>query len=277
MAKGIFKDNVVIITGASSGIGEQLALQLAEQGACLTLAARSYDKMDTIATECRNRGGKALVVTADVANEDECVKIINETLEEYKRIDTLINNAGYGSAGHLHDLPNLRQFENVMNVNFRGSVYCTYHALPHIMKNKGRIVGISSVLGKVATWGGTAYCASKFAMAGFFDALRNEQHGSGVSVTMIYPGYVVTKFAGNIVKPDGEKMGEQGLRFYNRRIMSAERAARIIIDAAAKRKREKVLSGLGKFAVFMNKLSPKLVDRIALKIRAQRKKQTEVK
>ncbi|MBD3217146.1 MAG: SDR family oxidoreductase [candidate division Zixibacteria bacterium] len=277
MPNSVFKNNVVIITGASSGIGEELALQLADQGAWLTLAARSEDKLETLASECRNRGGKALVVTADVASEDRCVKIIDETLEEYKRIDTLINNAGYGSAGHLHELPDLRELEKVMDVNFRGSVYCTYHALPHIIKTRGRIVGISSVLGKVAAWGGTAYCASKFAMAGFFDALRIEQHGSGVSVTMVYPGYVVTKFAGNVVKPDGEKMGEKGLRFYGKSMMSAEKAARIIIDAAAKRKREKVLSGLGKFAVFMNKLSPKLVDQIALKIQAERKRRTEGK
>jgi short-subunit dehydrogenase len=275
MPNSVFKDNVIIITGASSGIGEELALQLADQGAWLTLAARSEDKLETLASECRNRGGKALVVTADVSSEEQCVKIIDETLEEYKRIDTLINNAGYGSAGHLHELPDLRELENVMDVNFRGSVYCTYHALPHIMKTTGRIVGISSVLGKVAAWGGTAYCASKFAMAGFFDALRIEQHGSGVSVTMIYPGYVVTKFAGNVVRPDGEKMGEQERRFYNKSMMSAEKAARIIIEAAAKRKREKVLSGLGKFAVFMNKLSPKFVDRIALKIQAERKKRIE--
>jgi short-subunit dehydrogenase len=277
MAVKVFKDNVVIITGASSGIGEELALQLADQGAWLTLAARNTDRLEEIATECRNRGGKALVVTADVAREEECRKIIDETLEEYKRIDTLINNAGYGSAGHLSELPDLRGFENVMDVNFRGSVYCTYYALPHIIKMRGRIVGISSVLGKVAAWGSTAYCASKFAMAGFFDALRNELHDRYVSITMIYPGLVVTNFAGNIIQSSGEKSGEAGLRFYNKRMMSAEKAARLIIEAAAKRKRQKVLSGLGKLVVFLNKLSPALVDRIGLKIQAKRKKRIEGK
>jgi short-subunit dehydrogenase len=275
MAEIVFKDKVVIITGASSGIGKELALLCAEQGALLALASRDTEELELVATECRNRGGKALVVPTDVAHEDQCKTLIEKTVAEYERIDMLVNNAGYGSAGHLDVLPDLERFKNVLDVNFRGSVYCTYYALPYLKKTQGRIVGISSVLGKVAAWGGTAYCSSKFAMAGFFDALRIELRPTGVSVTMIYPGYVATHFAGNVVRPDGTKMGDRGMRLYTKRVMTAEKAAGIILNAAEKRKREKVLTALGKFAVVINKFFPKLIDRMSLKIQDIRRKRMQ--
>lgn len=275
MSKRSFEHNVVIITGASSGIGRELALQLADQGAYLVLAARSLDQLENIATDCRRRGGKALAVKTDVGVESECKHLIDKAFGEFGRIDTLINNAGYSTGGRLDEQPDLKGFRNVMDVNFMGSVWCTYYALPYLKKNRGRIVMVSSVLGKVAIWGSTVYAASKFAMAGFSDILRNELRSEGVSLTAIYPGYVVTNFAGNVVKPDGRKMGEQGQKLYTDKMMSASRCAEIIIKSAANRKREKVLSFSGKLGVFINKISPRLIDWISIKAQQHRAKKQQ--
>lgn len=275
MSKRSFEHNVVIITGASSGIGRELALQLADQGAYLVLAARSLDQLENIATDCRRRGGKALAVKTDVGVESECKHLIDKAFGEFGRIDTLINNAGYSTGGRLDEQPDLKGFRNVMDVNFMGSVWCTYYALPYLKKNRGRIVMVSSVLGKVAIWGSAVYAASKFAMAGFSDILRNELRSEGVSLTAIYPGYVVTNFAGNVVKPDGRKMGEQGQKLYTDKMMSASRCAEIIIKSAANRKREKVLSFSGKLGVFINKISPRLIDWISIKAQQHRAKKQQ--
>jgi short-subunit dehydrogenase len=272
MDKSAFNQNAVIITGASSGIGRELALQLADQGAYLTLASRNLNELEKIVSECRRRGGKAQAVKTDVGIEDDCRRLIEQAVSEFGRIETLINNAGYSISGRLSELPDLSGFQNVMDVNFMGSVWCTYYALPHLKKHKGRIVMVSSVLGKVAIWGSAVYAASKFAMAGFSDIVRNELRSEGVSLTAIYPGYVVTNFAGNVVKPDGQRMGQQGLKLYTDRMMSAAECARIIIKAAFRRKREKVLSFSGKLGVFVNKISPRLVDWISQKAQKHRAK-----
>ncbi len=270
MTQNSFENKVVIITGASSGIGEELALQLAARKAWLVLASRKVEKLERLASICRDRGGKALVVATDVADEGQCKNLIEKTVAEYGRIDTLIANAGYTIGGLFWDHADLEAFKAVMEVNLMGSVYCTFHALPHIKKAQGRIVGVSSVLGKVAAWGHPAYSASKFAMQGFFDNLRNELAGSGVSVTMIYPGMTATNFAGNAVQADGSKLGEDGRKIYDDKTMTASTCARHIIKATAKRKREIVLTGPGKIAVIMNKFFPGLFDRIATRMQRRR-------
>jgi NAD(P)-dependent dehydrogenase (short-subunit alcohol dehydrogenase family) len=270
-----FKDNVVILTGASSGIGRELALLLASQGASLVLASRNLDQLDNLAYECTGCGGRAIAVKTDVGFEDQCKALIEQTVNEYGRIDTLINNAGYGIGGSLQDYSELDSFRNVIDVNFMGSVYCTFYSLPYIKKTRGRIIGVSSVLGKVAAWGHPSYSSSKFAMTGFFDNLRTELADSGVTVTMIYPGYVVTNFAGNVKHPDGSTLGEDGKKFYTDKMMSAEKCAQVIVKASAGRKRQKVLSGLAKFAVVMNFFFPWIVDKIAMGIRKQAKSRTD--
>ncbi len=270
MAHDSFKENVVIITGASSGIGRELALQLASQGAWLILASRNIQALNDVADGCEQNGGRVYALQTDVSSEDQCRRLIDETVRVYGRIDTLINNAGFGSRGRLDELADLETFKKVMDVNFRGTLYCTYYALPYLKQSNGRIVNVSSVLGKVAAWGGTAYCSSKFAMAGFTDALRNEMAGESVTVTGVYPGYIITNFAGNVVKQDGSRMGDEGMKLYTSGMMTAQACASKIIKAAAKRKREIVLTGLGRFAVFLNRVSPKLVDWLALRIQKQR-------
>ena len=257
-----FQDNVVVVSGASSGIGKEMALQLAEQGAILSLAARSIEGLERAAAQCRKSGAEVLCVQTDVAQEGQCENLIARTVERYGRIDTLINNAGLGLRGNFSDYENLSLLRIVMDTNFFGMAYPTFYALPHLKKTKGRIVAMSSIIGKIAIPGESSYCAGKFAVAGFFDSLRMELADCGVSVTVVYPGYVVTEFSERSLKANGEPHGSQGRRLYTRNMMSAEECAGRIIKAAAKRKRD-VFAGLKeKIALWVNLAFPRLSDRL---------------
>ena len=255
-----FKDKVVIITGASSGIGRQLSLQLAAQGAWLCLAARHVERLTALADECEKLGGRAMAVPTDVGQESQCENLINKTVEKFGRIDVLINNAGFGIKGSFEELPDLDLFKSVIDVNYYGAVYCTRFALPYLKQTKGRIVGVSSILGKIGMSGSTAYCSSKFAMAGFFDVLRLELKKHKVSVTMIYPGYVVTEFAERMFKPDRTLQGQEGRKFYTKSMMTAKRCAHIIIKATARRKRQLIMTSYGVIGVWLNLLAPRFLD-----------------
>jgi short-subunit dehydrogenase len=245
-----FKENVVIITGASSGIGYQMALQLADHGAWLSLAARNAEKLNETAEQCRQRGGRALAVPTDVAQKSECQNLIERTVAEYGRIDTLINNAGISMVKRFDEIQNLDYFERIIQVNYLGSVYCTFYALPYLKKTGGRIVGISSLSGKVGSPTTSGYAASKHAMAGFFDSLRIELAGEGVSVTMIFPSFVATK-------------GRKAKRGALSGIMEVEVCAQMIIQAAAQRRRELIMTTLGKASVWVKLIAPGLVDNLS--------------
>lgn len=261
MTNQIFKNNVVIITGASSGIGRELAYQLARQGAWLSLAARDGRRLEPVQKECIARGGRAVVFRTDVSNEAECRALINQTVGMYGRIDTLVNNAGLTMWAKFEDVTDISFFETIIRVNYLGSVYCTYYALPHIKKTKGRIVGISSLTGKNGVPTRTGYAASKHAMTGFFDSLRIELADSGVSVTMIYPGFVSTEVRQRAFGADGKTLGKSLLEESN--TMPAEECARRIIRVVEKRKRELVMTMRGKLGLWMKLIAPSVVDRAA--------------
>lgn len=167
-----FCDQVVIVTGASSGIGRSLALLLAGQGARVVLAARRAVQLALVAEECHQRGGEALVVPTDVSDEIQCKELVERTITTFGRLDMLVNNAGLAVVARLEDYSNLALFKNTIGVNFYGAVYCTYYALPHLKQSNGRIVAISSLGGKMHAPYNSAYVSSKFAMQGFFDSLR---------------------------------------------------------------------------------------------------------
>lgn len=167
-----FRDNVVVITGASDGIGREMALQLAGQGAWLALAARDAQKLEAVAAECRARGGRALAVPTDVGDQAQCRALVDRTLAEFGRVDTLVNNAGVSMWARFDQVTELAPFETMMRVNYLGSVYCTHAALPHLKRTRGRIVGVSSLTGRAGVPTRSGYAASKHAMAGFFDSLR---------------------------------------------------------------------------------------------------------
>ncbi len=259
-----FRDQVAIVTGASAGIGRALALRLAGEGARVALAARRADRLEQVAAECRQRGGEALVVPTDVAAEEQCQALVEQTITAFGRLDMLVNNAGFSVSALFEDLPDLRLFQQVMAVNFSGAVSCTYYALPHLRQSHGRLVVVSSMGGKVAIPRNAAYSASKFALQGFYDSLRIEVARHGVSITAIHPYWVISEFHEAQLDKHGAPHGARGRAFYNARMMTADRCAAVVL-AAARRRRREALMGPGALAVWLKALAPGLVDWLAVK------------
>lgn len=258
-----FQGNVVVLTGASRGIGRAMALQLAAQGAWLALAARDEAELAALAAECEGRGGRAVAIPTDVADERQCAALIARAANAYGRIDTLINNAGITMWALFETVTDLSIFERILRVNYLGSVWCTWHASPHLRASRGRIVAVSSLTGKTGVPTRSGYAASKHAMNGFFDTLRIELAGSGVSVTVACPDFVATEIRERAYGADGKPLGTSPV--HEGRVMTAETCARLILDGAAARKRELILSGRGKLGLWLKLLAPGLVDRIARK------------
>lgn len=263
MSQSVFKENVVIITGASSGIGRQLALQLADQGAWLSLAARRVDRLEAVAEQCRQRGGAALVVPTDVSQQGQCQELIQRTVGEYGRLDTLINDAGITMWSRFEDMQSLEPLESVMQTNYFGSVYCTHYALPHLKRSQGRIVAVASLAGKSGIPMRSGYAASKHAVVGFFDSLRIEVAEHGISVTVIYPDYVASETHARAFGPDGEPLGESPIQ--EGAVMTAETCAALVLKAAGRRERQAILSRRGKILLWVRLIAPGLVDRVALR------------
>ena len=263
MTSSVFKDKVVVITGASSGIGRELAYQLAAQGAWLSLAARNAERLETVSAECQTRGGRAITVQTDVGEQSQCEALIQETVKNFQRIDVLVNNAGITMWAKFEDLQDLGLVEQIMRTNFFGSVYCTHHALPYLKQEKGQIVAISSLTGKAGVPTRSAYAASKHAMAGFFDSLRIEIAEYGIGVTMIYPDFVSSEVRERALGPDGRPLGSSPVR--EKEVMSAETCAEMIVKAMEKRKRELIMSFRGRIGQWLKLIAPGVVDRIALR------------
>ena len=257
--------NVVIITGASQGIGAELARQYAKAGGkdvALSLAARSQDKLQAVADQCRQSGAQVLARPTDVSNEADCRGLIADTVKQFGRIDTLINNAGMSGHALLAEVSDLSWYEQLMRINLWGSIWCTHAALPHIIGKKGRIVAISSVAGLVGVPGRTAYSASKFAMNGFFEALRVEMLAHGVSVTIAYPGVVATEIRHRGFDAKGQAAGISSLD--EKGAMSVETCAKLIRDGVEAGDRDIVMGTKGKLSRWLKLIAPGLVDKLAL-------------
>ena len=265
MKTDAFRGQAVIVTGASAGIGKALALQLASQGAKVAIAARRAERLEQVARECRAAGGEVLVVPTDVSDEAQCKTLVENTIAAFGRLDMLINNAGLAVSAVFDEFPDLHLFKHTMGVNFYGTVYCTYYALPHLKESRGRVVAISSVGCKAAIPFNTPYISSKYAMQGFCDALRIELTQHGVSVTVVCPYWVVTEFHEAQMNKAGVPRGPRGRTIYTNKMMSAERCADITLRAAQKRRRE-VLMGPGTLAVWLKLIAPGFLDWLSVKI-----------
>jgi short-subunit dehydrogenase len=261
MGESVFNDKVVVITGASIGIGRELAYQLAAQGAWLSLAARNTERLAAVRGECEGRGGKAIAVSTDVCESAQCAALIQQTVEHYSRLDMLVNNAGRTMYATFEEIRDLTIFEQLMRVNYLGSVYCTYHGLPYLKQTQGRIVGVASLAGKTGVPTRTGYAASKHAMAGFFDSLRIELAPYKVSVTMIYPGFVATAIREQAFGKDGRSVGRSSVQEHD--VMTVETCAQLILLAAEQRKRELVMTWRGKLGAWLKLIAPGLVDNMA--------------
>jgi short-subunit dehydrogenase len=255
------KDKVVVITGASKGIGAELALQLARKGAKLVLAARGAKELESVAEQCRAAGATVVTVRADVAEERDCQAIVSGAVLAFDGIDVLVNNAGMSMWARFEDIRDLSILENIMKVNYLGAVYCTGHALPYLRASKGVLVGISSLAGRTGVPTRTGYSASKHAMAGFFDSLRIELADSGLAVTMIYPGFVATGIRENATGPDGKPIQVSPVK--EGEVMGVGECARRIVKAIERREREVVMTARGRLGMWLKLIAPSLVDRIA--------------
>lgn len=263
MDRAAFRDKVVILTGASRGIGREMALRLAAQGARLALGARDAGGLEALAAECRRRGGQAVAVPTDVAEEAQCAALVERAVEAYRQVDVLINNAAISMWALFEEVTDLGIFERLLRVNFLGSVYCTHYALPHLRKTRGRLVVVSSLTGKTGVPTRSGYAASKHALHGFFDTLRIELAGSGVSVTLACPDFVATEIRERAFGPDGRPLGQSPVQ--EGEVMTADVCARLILAGAAERRRELIMSPRGKLGLWLKLLAPSLVDRIARK------------
>jgi short-subunit dehydrogenase len=254
MSNLVFQDNVVIITGASSGIGREMAYQLAPQGARLVLSGRDLSRLEATAERCRQAGAKVLTVTADLTRQEECRNLIQRAVQEFGRIDTLINNAGNSIQANLEDYSDPTALEQIVKLNYLGSAYCTFYALPTIKQSRGRIVAVCSMAGVIGFPGLSGYVASKHAMSGFFEAIRPELKPYGVSVTIVYPASI----ASHVEKdPQGaDKKLPMGM-------MPVETCARLTLQAAASRRRELYMAPGGKLLLWIKLIAPGLLERFS--------------
>jgi short-subunit dehydrogenase len=185
---------VVVITGASSGIGRATALRLAREGAAVVMCARRPDRLEAAAAEVRAAGGEALPVVADVTQADDVRRLVDSAVERFEHIDVMVCNAGFGIAGAIDDItPD--QMQKLVDVNFMG----TYHALRAVLpmfrrRNRGHVIIVSSIVGKRGVPYMGAYAATKFAQAGLAECLRAEVAGSGIHVTVVFPVSTETEF-----------------------------------------------------------------------------------
>jgi len=245
------RNRVVVITGASRGIGAELARQLAAKGARLVLAARGAEELEAVAKECREKGTAVITVRADVAEPRDCQAVISGAVLGFGAIDVLVNNAGITMVSWFEEMEDAAVLDDLMRVNYLGAAHCTRFALPYLRESRGRLVAISSLTGLLGVPTRTGYAASKHAMTGFFDSLRIELEGSGVSVTIIHPGFVATGIRA--------AAGADTVR----NAMSVEDCARRIVRAIERRERRVVMTARGKMALWLRLIAPGLVDRIA--------------
>ena len=254
----------VVVTGASAGIGEELAVAVAARGADVVLAARDVAALERVASRCTSAGGRALVVPTDVADPAQCKALIEKTIAELGKLDVLVNNAGISMWARFEDITDLTIFERIMRVNYLGAVYCTHAALQHLKRARGLVVAVSSLTGKTGVPTRTAYAASKHAMQGFFDSLRIELLGTGVDVLVVSPGFVASGIRSRALGPDGKALAASP-RDERRDTMSLEECTSILVHAIEKRKREVVMTPKAKVGMFVKLVAPRIVDRMALR------------
>lgn len=253
----IFRDKVVVITGGSDGIGKALVDRFLQSGAKVATCGRNYEKLYQL--QARYPGMPLLVYTADVSKEQDCRHFMDEVIKSFGTIDILINNAGISMRALVKDLE-IDTLRKVMDINFWGTVYCTKMALPHILANKGTIVGVSSIAGYRGLPGRSGYSASKFAVNGWLEALRTELLHSGTNVLWVCPGFTTSNIRNAALNAKGESQGESPMD--ENKMMSSEECADHIQNAIAKRKRTIVLTANGKRTVFLNRFFPALADKL---------------
>lgn len=259
---------VIVITGASEGIGRELARQIASRDkadTALVLAARNAERLEDLAIELRSHGTRVEIIPTDVTDREACRRLIAETMTRLGRIDVLVNNAGMSAHANFSDFTDadLDWSERLMVMNYWSVVWLTQAALPHLLASRGLVVGVSSVAGLVGVPGRTAYCATKFAMNGFLEALRAELAPKGLRVMIAYPGTIDTDLRKRGFGPGGSPAGVSMIR--DDRAMPVETCARLIREGMEMGRREVLMTPRIKLGRWLRLLAPQIVDRLAMK------------
>ena len=256
-----FTGKTVLITGASTGIGRALALELARDGAALALNARDAQRLDATARECAALGAQVLAVPGDVSAPADCAAIVARALERFGRLDALVNNAGVTMWARFDALTDLAGLERLLEVNYLGAAHVTAAALPHLKASRGLIVAVASIAGLTGVPERTGYAASKHAMVGFFESLRIELRGSGVDVTIVAPDFVVSELHKAALGPDGRPLGVSPMD--EPHIMTSEQCGHLVAGAMRRRQRLLITSRRGRLGRWARLVVPQLVDRLA--------------
>lgn len=255
---------VAFITGASSGIGKALAYKAAEAGIATHLAARNEQALLEIVNDISTQFNVSCTYSVtDVSQEIECKRFIEDGISIHGKINYLINNAGISMRG-LFIETELSVLKNLMEVNFWGSVYCTKYALSYILQSKGSIVGVSSIAGFKGLPARTGYSASKFALQGFLESLRNENLKTGLHVMIACPGYTESNIRKSALDASGNAQGDTPLN--ESKLMSSEEVAFKIWEGISQKRWYLIMTMQGKLAVFINKWFPKLADRLTYNV-----------
>jgi short-subunit dehydrogenase len=260
---------VALITGASSGIGRALAIEAVKLGYSVGLMARSEEGLNETMSACSAlkdvnfTTNHCVTTVGDVSVDSDCKRFVSDVLSAFGRIDVLINNAGISMRGVFADT-DLAVLHKLMDTNFWGTVYCTKHAMPALLKSKGTVVGISSIAGFKGLPARTGYSASKFAMQGFLESLRCENLETGLHVLIACPGYTESNIRKTALDANGAQQNESPLK--ESKLMSAEAVAEATWKAIEKKQMYLVLTMQGKMAVWINKWFPKLADKLTYNV-----------
>lgn len=258
----------IVITGASSGIGEALAYHAANLNYNIVLAARNLEKLEKVKQNCLAKNAECIAVACDVSIEQDCENLMQQATTTFGKIDILINNAGISMRALFKDC-DIDVIKQVMAINFWGTVYCSKYALPSILKNKGSIVGVSSIAGIKGLPARTGYSASKFAMHGFLESLRLENLKTGLHVLIACPGYTASNIRNTALNHTGNSQAESP--YDESKLMQPEEVATAIFKAIEKRKNYIYLTFQGKAIYFLSKFFPKLLDKLVYKTVAKEK------
>lgn len=262
-----FTNKVVVITGASEGIGRELSHQLAKAGAKLAISARNKERLESLKQELSqyyaNVDEYVLVKDADVCDQVACQSLISATIDKFSHLDILVNNAGMSMWSKFEDLQDLSIFNNLYQLNVTSVAYCTHAALPHLKQSKGMIVGVASVAGITGVPTRTAYSASKHALIGFLDSLRIELQPHDIDVVCVAPDFVISEIHKRALDGSGQPLGQSPMQ--QSKIMTTKRCCELIVQAMKHKQRLAVLSTRGKIGRWLKLLWPSLIDKLALK------------
>ena len=260
----MFRDKVVIVTGASSGLGAALAVEFARVGARLALFARNGEKLEEVVGHCAEAGTNALALAGDVTRAEDCERLVEATVDHFGSLDYLVANAGISMWARFDEVEDLEIFRKLIDVNYMGLVNCTHYALPHLKESRGLIAAVSSIQGEIGVPLHTGYVASKHALQGFCKALRMELRGTGVDILTVLPHWLRgTDLRQNAFGGDGRTLGASS-RKHSSESISLEAASQAILQGMAKRRRQLVLPWKLRLLLGLYAIKPRWAEAIVM-------------